>query len=178
MSTPDRRGALSGAVLRLPLPLYFVLLFLVWTLVRIGLLAGALSTLQIVIDVVGGLLFAGVLTALLAHRRRRVGGATQYADLLQAVKTGRVPEGADTASWRPTLERDQRSLRVTRWLGPVIMLVAAAAGVYLAVGSTGDERLLGVVFAVVFLAFGVVVLLQSRSRLAHIRSLLADVARS
>ena len=39
-------------------------------------------------------------------RRRRLGGADRAREYDRALRTGRLPEGADPAVWRPLLERE------------------------------------------------------------------------
>ena len=95
-------------------------------------------------------LLGGFLGGYLGMRlqRRRLGGRTRMREHDRALRTGRLPDDADPAVWRPLLEREpctqQRGTRVTTWgvgllfavawvlvavlhdMGPLWCLVAAA----------------------------------------------------
>jgi uncharacterized membrane protein YfcA len=61
-------------------------------------------------------------------QRRRLGGGERMRQYDRAVRTGRLPDDADPAVWRPLLERElrvqQRAMRVST--GGVVLLCAVA----------------------------------------------------
>jgi hypothetical protein len=84
-----------------------------------------------VINVAGGLIFAGVMTGIVAVRRRRSGGAGTLYEINRSLKTGQIPEHAEPSIWMPALERRERSLRRTIWLGPLEFGIFALLSLWL-----------------------------------------------
>ncbi|RKR76057.1 hypothetical protein [Frondihabitans australicus] len=124
----------------LPLPAFFGFVFVFFTGVRLILAAAdrdRFTASLVVIEVVGGLIFAGILTALVAWRRRRAGGRSTFADMNQALRTGRLPEDAEPSVWAPELERRRRSVVASRIWGPIFFGIVGVLGVAALVSGQG-----------------------------------------
>ena len=81
-------------------------------------------------------------------QRRRLGGREQEEQYARALRSGRLPEDADPAVWRPLLERELRSRRrALVSVVPVTGVFAGAAGLLLA--GPFDAGALGLVLAAV-----------------------------
>jgi len=107
----------------LPLGVFFPAIFVVWTGVRLGLAAGGgdrITTALVAFEVIGGLIFTGIMTALLAWRRRRSGGKSVYTAMNTAVRTGRLQEDAEPSLWAPERERRRRSFSRARVANPIV----------------------------------------------------------
>lgn len=161
---------------RLPLPVFFALVFVVWTgiqlLVRAGD-GGGVSGPTVVIYVVGGFVLAAVLTGLMAWRRSRSGGARSFADMNAAVRTGHLPENAEPSVWEPELARRERSFLIGRWLNPVVFGLFAVLAIVLLV--TGGGVLISLVCLVLFIAIGVASSVLNTRYLARVHSLRAQL---
>jgi hypothetical protein len=162
---------------RLPLPVFFALVFVVWTgiqlLFHLGDHSGRFEP-QLIGDIVGGLIFAAILTAMFAWRRRRAGGATELAAMNRAVRTGELPEEAEPGPWDAELARRERLFTRQRWLSPLIFgLFAVVAIALLVTGGAGIG--VSIVLLAAFLFLTVYSAFTSVRFLARVRSLRAQL---
>ena len=175
MSTPSPGNPLQ----RLPLPLLFLVIFVIWSGSRLVFAHGTLDPLRIGIDVVGGLVIAAILTAGIGARRRRLGGTDASLLFARAVRTGELPAGTDTAHWPEELDRTERRLRRTVWFVRIGGLLPFGLGVW---GLTDpDARLLGAVLAVGMVAGWIateVSLRRTTARIARLRDQLGRTTAS
>ncbi|UOY02094.1 hypothetical protein [Blastococcus sp. PRF04-17] len=108
--------------------------------------------------------------------RRRMGGAERVGQFRTALRSGRLPEDADPAVWRPLLEQEQRVVRLLwRWLAGLVVVVVALWALVAAVGTfTWSAALIstGLVLAVVVVV-GAVLARQS-ARMAALSAQLPD----
>ncbi|MDH2442783.1 hypothetical protein QDR37_02375 [Amnibacterium sp. CER49] len=162
-----------GFLQRMPLPVYFVVLFVLVTGVGIGLRAADhhLTPFSLVLRLVYGLVLASVLTAAVARRRRRVGGTAAAADFQQALKTGEVPADADRDGWRQQLEIDRRRVARSRWFAAPFFGLIVLFGAYGLV-AVPRAALWGGVLVVLGLALGTFAVVQQRRVLPRIDRLL------
>ncbi|MBM7411097.1 membrane protein implicated in regulation of membrane protease activity [Clavibacter michiganensis] len=166
--------ALSDRFQRAPLGIVFLVLaaivFVVRTLVGPLLLDDALSPGRTIATLVSSLLIAGVMTFVVARQRRRSGGADTMADVTTSLKTRQLPLDADPAAWIPALEWRRRQFRRSLWLMPVLVVVLVAMGVAAALLVPGSPA--GWIIVVVFLALGIVSVVQARRTIPRIDDLL------
>lgn len=156
----------------LPLGVFFALLFVVWTGMQLILRAsdrGSLRTSDIAIYSIGGLIFAGLLTGLLAFLRRRSGGSLVYTAINVAVRTGDLPEDAEPSFWAPELQRRHRALVRARISNPIIFGLFAVLGV--ALYFIGQPTIVAVLLILFFVVYSVYNFFLCRRMLSRVQSL-------
>ncbi|OUE21927.1 hypothetical protein BFL34_00398 [Clavibacter michiganensis] len=169
--------ALSDRFQRASLGIVFLVLaatvFVVRTLIGPLLLDDALSPGRMISTLVSSLFIAGVMTFVIARQRRRSGGADTMAEVTTSLKSRQLPPDADPAAWIPALEWRRRQSRRSMWLMPVLVAVLVAMGVAAVVLSPGSPA--GWIIVVVFLALGIVTVVQARRALPRIDDLLRQL---
>lgn len=157
----------------LPLGVFFPVIFVIWTGVRLAVAAGGgdrITTALVAFEVIGGLIFAGILTALLAWRRRRSGGKSEYTAMNTAVRTGQLPEDAEPSLWAPELERRRRSFSRARVANPIVFGFVALLGVVLLIsGTTVILSAILIVFFVGFAIYNTIVCVRSLARVESLQ---------
>jgi hypothetical protein len=168
---------LSDRFQRAPLGIVFLVLaglvVVVRLLVEALLLDDGLSLGRTVATLIGSLLFAGVMTLVVARQRRRSGGTDTMADVTTAVKERRLPIHADPAVWIPALEWRRRQFQRSLWLTPVLAVVAVASGVAAVVLI--PDSIAGWIVVVVFVGLTVASVVQVRRTLPRIDDLLRQL---
>jgi hypothetical protein len=164
----DRPG---NPLQRLPLPAFFVVVLVLWVVLQTIFDDHRVDGISIGTRVIGGLIFASVLTFGVGVRRRRLGGADASIAYLRALKTGVVPPDVDTRAWPAELDRTAAATRRSRWVIRVGALVPIGLGVW---GTTEpDARVLGVLVGVLGIAAivaGEVLTPRQLTRIEHLRS--------
>jgi hypothetical protein len=112
------------------------------------------------------------MTGLVAYRRRKDGGAGEQSSLDAAVRTGRLPDGTDAATWRRRLERRRTQHQRTRIAGPVVFGLFALGSA--AEAATDSPRWWAA--AALFLGFGAVGEISSRRAVRRIDRMERDLA--
>jgi hypothetical protein len=147
-----------------PLVVHFVYFSVAFGLVTwlIGELTGTTSTWRG--RLIGDVLFGVLMTAFTAWQRRRDGGPEAQLDTAQALRSGRLPADADPQVWRNRLDRQERTQRRVRWIGPVEFGAFAVLGVWLAL----SQGVIWWVFAGVFVLIGIGCVVASTRTLRRI----------
>jgi hypothetical protein len=145
--TDERRG---NPLVSLPLPAFFVVALGLWVVAHVVFALGRVDEDALVGDVVGGLVFATVLTVFIGLRRRRLGGAENAVAYLRATRTGSIPDGVDVSHWPAEVEHTRRGLRRTLWFIRIGGLLPFGLGVWAA--TEADSRALGIVLAALMVA--------------------------
>ncbi|WP_345377259.1 hypothetical protein [Frondihabitans cladoniiphilus] len=122
---------------------------------------------------IGGVVYAAMLTGIIAWRRRRSGGADTTAAINRACRTGHAPAEVDAAIWLPELARRVSNLERDRILGPVVFGCFAAVGVVLVV--LGESVWVSLGLTIFFVAFGVYYWFARRRILTRTASVLEQV---
>jgi hypothetical protein len=165
----------GGPLQRLSLPALYLVVAALWTVLQLVFSDRAVTPVSVVVHALGGLVFAAILTAGVGLRRRRLGGADASIEYLRAVRSGVVPQEADTDRWPAELDRTARTTVRQRWIIRIGALLPFALGIW---GATEqDSRLLGVLLAVLAVAAVVVGELSSRRQLARVTALRSTLAR-
>jgi hypothetical protein len=162
----------------LPLGVFFAFVFLVWVGLQVAFRAGdhgGVRTADLIGYLVGGLIFAGLMSGLLAYRRRRTGGSASYAAINEAVRTGTLPEDAEPGIWSPELDRRGRALVRARVANPIIFGLFAALSVSLL--FTDQAGIVFLLTAVFFVAFGTYNFFLCRRMLTRVQSLQRQLGR-
>jgi peptidoglycan/LPS O-acetylase OafA/YrhL len=168
---------LSDRFQRAPLGTVFlvlaVLVFVVRILVEALLLDDGLSLGRAVATLVTSLLFAAVMTFVVARQRRRSGGTDTMADVTTAVKERQLPPHADPGVWIPALEWRRRQFQRSLWLTPVLAVIAVAMGVAAVVLI--PDSIAGWIVVVAFVGLTVASVVQVRRTLPRIDDLLRQL---
>jgi len=135
---------------RLPLPALFVVIAVLWAGAQLVFAHGVIDGVRITIDAIGGLVVAAVATVGVGFRRRRLGGTDASLAYARAIRTGTLPEGAETAGWAEEIDRSERRLRMNRWVVRIGGLLPFGLGVWGA--AEADSRVLGIVLALAMVA--------------------------
>ena len=171
MSTHEPGGPLQ----RLPLPALYLVVAALWTVLQLVFSNRPVTTVSVAVHVLGGLVFAAILTAGIGLRRRRLGGADASIEYLRAVRSGVVPPEADTERWPAELDRTARTTVRQRWIIRVGVLLPLGLGIW---GMTEqDARLLGALLAVLAVAAIVVGEVSSRRQLVRVAALRSTLGR-
>ncbi|CAN5330387.1 hypothetical protein BH09ACT1_BH09ACT1_20280 [soil metagenome] len=140
----------------MPLGVYFVVATIIYgggEYLQAGLSdSHDFSTRSLLVSLISGLVFGGLMTLIVSRIRRRNGGRNNVIAINRSLKTGEVPAGVDTAQWISVLAYQRRQATWTRWASPVVFGLFTLLGVYLVVT---DDKLLDWFFVVVFVAIGV-----------------------
>lgn len=170
----DRGNARYGYGSALPLPVYFVLVTVLWWGLGVLLLLlthpARVDGPYLLIRAAGALVFGGVMTALVGYRQRRSGGREAVRAMHRAVRSGELPAGANRATWEPALDWRERQTRRSRWLVPVVFGLFALPGVWLLVVDP-HAVVLGAVTVAAFVALIVWQEVLAARQLPHIRRL-------
>lgn len=171
---------MKGLLRRTP-PWVVALVFAVaWTgmVLAIELLQGkSIQTEDVWITGAFGLLLA--MFALWNGRRvqRKEGklppGSPTGTNITKAMSTGKLPDHASAGEWVTALGRIDRQERHMAWLGPLVMGLATALGIFLIFGEP-EHPWLGVVCSPLFLGLAVWMPFGVRRRRIRIRKLLAQ----
>jgi hypothetical protein len=109
------------------------------------------STGSLLVSLISGLVFGGLMTLVVSRIRRRNGGRDNIIAISRSLKTGEVPAGVDTAQWMSVLAYQRRQAMWTRWASPLVFGLFTLLGVYLVIT---DDKPLDWIFVVVFVAIG------------------------
>lgn len=127
----------------------------------------------VIARVIGALVFAGAMTAIVAYRRRKLGGTGMTVAITRAIREGRAPSGADPDEWVPPLRDQRRATARSRWLSPVVFGLFAVLGIVLVAVDRYD--VLGWIAVVAFVAIGIIVALQATRTLRRIDAVLVQL---
>jgi hypothetical protein len=83
-----------------------------------------------------GVGFGVVFGLWLGRQWKTSGPAVQDRSFARARRTGVVPAGADTGTWRQALEHQHALYERQRWMAPLVFVPATALGVWLALTET------------------------------------------
>ena len=159
----------GGPLQRLPLPGLFLVVAALWTVLQLVFSNTPVTPASVVVHLLGGLVFAAILTTGVGLRRRRLGGADASVEYLRAVRSGVVPADADTERWPAELDHTARTVVRQRWIIRVGWLLPFGLGIW---GTTEpDARLLGALLAVLAIAAVVVGEVSTRRQLARVAAL-------
>lgn len=160
----DRRP--GNPIQRLPLPAFFIVVVLLWVTLQTVFSTERVDAISVTVHVIGGIVFASIITVTVGLRRRRLGGAGAAVDFMHAVRTGSVPDGVDTSEWPAELDRTATTTRRQRWFVRIGGLLPFGLGVW---GLTDpDARVLGIVLASAMVVGWVVGEVSSRRQLARV----------
>lgn len=170
----DRGNPRYGFGTAMPVPVYFVLVTVIWrgfgVLLQLIERPGRVDAFYLIARAVGALVLGAVLTAIMAGRQRRNGGREAAKAMHTALRTGELPAGADRATWEPALRWRARQFRNSRWLMPVVCAAFAAIAVWLILLDP-HELIVGLVTAALFVALAVWQEVLIARRLPNIRRL-------
>ena len=145
--TDERRGS---PLQRLPLPAFFVAVLVLWVVLQTVFSDRPTDGVSIATRVLGGAVFATVLTVGVGLRRRRLGGADASIAYLRALKSGVVPPDVDTNAWDAELDRTAAATRRSRWVIRIGSLLPLGLGIW---GATvPDARTVGIILIVLAVA--------------------------
>jgi hypothetical protein len=193
----EQRGWMTEHVLEAPRRRTLLWVFLAMTVVFGGSMAAVVAAVAPLTDVpvgvvaaaavatglTSGLSFSVTMTLLIAWSWSQQGGADQAVRIARAVKTGRVPDGADVSTWDPILARQEAWAGRGTWLFTLeFALFAGLSAFLLLLPPTPDDAPLptwipwaGLVF------FGLVTVVSpfaSLHRLRRVRVLRAELRRA
>jgi len=99
--------------------LYFMLGF--------GILFGLVGRSGLEMGLVGGVVFAALMTPVVLSRRRKLGGITLLRQISLATKTGKLPGLIDPSRWLPVLASRRAGLRRSQRIGGIVFTLAGIA---------------------------------------------------
>lgn len=165
----------GGPLQRLPLPVLYFVVAALWTVLQLVFSDRPVTPTSVVVHVLGGLVFAAIMTTGIGLRRRRLGGADASIEYLRAVRSGVVPPEANTGHWPAELDRTARTTLRQRWIIRIGALLPLGLGIW---GTTEqDARLLGALLAVLAVAAIVVGEVSTRRQLVRVAALRSALAR-
>jgi hypothetical protein len=150
--------------------------FFAWTLMQMVLTLDQAP----IGSVVGGFLFASLMTATTARRRRRdaraagrAGSPVVVRHLDRAIETGHVPlEQGDRDALRGLVDRRLRQAHFAMWFGPLVFGAFTVLGVALLVTTRSVSSGVETVVFVFFLVWGPIVTRRQRSKAEAVKRLL------
>ena len=193
----EQRGWIREHVLEAPRRRTLLWLFLAMTVVFGGSMGAFISflvplaelpvstavALGVVAGLATGLPFGVVMTLAIAWTWSQQGGAAQAERIARAIRSGRVPDGAEASTWDPVLARQETWARRGIWLFTIEFAVFAALSALLLTlpDAPSDATLPAWLPWVGLVFFGVMTVvnpLASLHRLRRVRALRAQLRRS